>query len=59
MPPQPLWLLHLPRIIDELRRLETPVLDPLLDPRYFVPNVPYLSVEGVLFVAESFDYIHD
>ena len=27
MPPQPLWLLHLPRIIEELRRLEVPVLD--------------------------------
>ena len=27
MPPQPLWLLHLPRIIEELRRLPVPVLD--------------------------------
>ena len=27
MPPQPLWLLHVPRIIEQLRRLEVPVLD--------------------------------
>ena len=27
MPPQPLWLLHLPRIIGELCRLPVPVLD--------------------------------
>ena len=26
MPPQPLWLLHVPRIIEQLRRLEVPVL---------------------------------
>ena len=27
MPPQPLWLLHVPRIIEEVRRLPVPVLD--------------------------------